>query len=107
MILGPNAAVRWAKRKISTVDPWLARMLNRKQPRLAARPTKMGYIVRRNALQVSKSAGRKSGKCEPEPHIGGNRRVSSQPKASTMSPTNSLSYSRHDDCLPAQAWEQC
>jgi len=34
LIIGASAAVRWAMRKGSTADPWLARMLNRKPPML-------------------------------------------------------------------------
>ncbi|THK33359.1 IS110 family transposase [Ensifer sp. MPMI2T] len=47
LILGASAAVRWAKRKGSTVDPWLARMLDRKPPMLVivALANKMARIV--------------------------------------------------------------
>ena len=34
LIIGASATVRWAMRKGSTADPWLARMLNRKPPML-------------------------------------------------------------------------
>ena len=34
LIIGASATVRWAMRKGSTTDPWLARMLNRKPPML-------------------------------------------------------------------------
>lgn len=47
LILGASGAVRWAMRKGSTVDPWLARILDRKPPMLAivALANKMARIV--------------------------------------------------------------
>lgn len=44
--------MRWEKHKSSTVDPWLARMLNRKPPMLVigGPANKMACIVRRNVL---------------------------------------------------------
>ncbi|WP_028351643.1 IS110 family transposase [Bradyrhizobium murdochi] len=47
LIIGASAAVRWAMRKGSTADPWLARMLARKPPMLVivALANKMARIV--------------------------------------------------------------
>jgi len=47
LIIGASAAVRWAMRKGSTADPWLARMLSRKPPMLVivALANKMARIV--------------------------------------------------------------
>ncbi len=47
LIIGASAAVRWAMRKGSTADPWLARMLARKPPMLVivALANKMPRIV--------------------------------------------------------------
>jgi len=47
LIIGASAIVRWAMRKGSTKDPWLARMLNRKPPMLVivALANKMARIV--------------------------------------------------------------
>lgn len=47
LIIGASAVVRWAMRKGSTPDPWLARMLERKPPMLVivALANKMARIV--------------------------------------------------------------
>jgi transposase len=47
LIIGASAAVRWAMRKGSTANPWLARMLNRKPPMLVivALANKMARMV--------------------------------------------------------------
>ena len=47
LIIGASATVRWAMRKGSTTQPWLARMLNRKPPMLVivALANKMARIA--------------------------------------------------------------
>ena len=47
LVIGASAALRWAMRKGSTTDAWLASMLNRKPPMLVivALANKMARII--------------------------------------------------------------